>query len=760
MADYSFNTLNDEDFEILVNDLLSKVLEARVERFKKGRDGGIDGRLLTSEHNEIIIQSKHYLNSSYSSLKSDLKKEAKKVNILNPKRYILATSQGLNVNRKKEIAEIFTPYLSEIDILGCEELNDFLKDYPDVERSHYKLWLSSSNVLSHLLNSGIYTRSAHTIKSIRDKIKVYVKTGFHYKAKEALDLNNCIIISGNPGVGKSTLAQQLCNEYVCDGYHFVDITSCFKDAWNSLTEGTKQIFYFDDFLGSNFLRESMCNEYSNIVDFIEKIIGSEDKKLVITSRSLILNQAFSKSDVFTYANLESLNCILNVESHTSYDKAKIFYNHLYFNLNSSYMEAVKKNGFYKSVIDHQEYNPRLIEIITSEWRLRHVSPDNYQNFILACLADLDLLWKKPFLEELLDFDRVILNLLTVNIDPQLPSELEEQFNTYCYFHNLSNNDVQFEVSLANVCGSFVTKIIDGQSEKVGLSNPSIADFLIARIRKKPDFLTNLLLSVNSLEPLMDLNEMGFSQDTINITSHNILNILRNDYENHYDKYFHMIMFCLKNLNYSNESFRGLDLDYLLYLLIMDGIHVHPDETAEVCIEFIKNGSLQSVIGVLDLVHILMDDELDDEHQLLYCSSIINCLDVHGFSTIEQKKVFMEKAFEYWVSEHNIAFDLIPYYEYKELYNFEKIDEYIFEMLLLELSRYDFSLSFTAQEVINEINVDKVKDILIKEKDYIEEISMNQNHNHTYKSNIINFKGNIFFESDSEDYLVNDIFVSS
>lgn len=44
MTDYSFDTLNDSDFEEFVNDLLSTKLKCRIERFKKGRDRGVDGR--------------------------------------------------------------------------------------------------------------------------------------------------------------------------------------------------------------------------------------------------------------------------------------------------------------------------------------------------------------------------------------------------------------------------------------------------------------------------------------------------------------------------------------------------------------------------------------------------------------------------------------------------------------------------------------------------------------------------------------------
>jgi len=47
MNDYNFSTLNDKEFENLTIDLISRDRDKRFERFKVGRDGGIDGRYHT-----------------------------------------------------------------------------------------------------------------------------------------------------------------------------------------------------------------------------------------------------------------------------------------------------------------------------------------------------------------------------------------------------------------------------------------------------------------------------------------------------------------------------------------------------------------------------------------------------------------------------------------------------------------------------------------------------------------------------------------
>lgn len=42
--EYDFSKLNDREFEVLGASILENILTKRVEIFKSGRDGGVDGR--------------------------------------------------------------------------------------------------------------------------------------------------------------------------------------------------------------------------------------------------------------------------------------------------------------------------------------------------------------------------------------------------------------------------------------------------------------------------------------------------------------------------------------------------------------------------------------------------------------------------------------------------------------------------------------------------------------------------------------------
>ena len=275
MNDYDFSTLNDKEFENISIELISREKNQRFERFKTGRDGGVDGRFFRDDGKEEIIQCKHYLKTGYKGLISSLKKkdtnkktELDKVIKLNPKKYIFVTSLPLSRKEKIEMRNMFKPYIkNDSDIYGQEDLNDILKKNPKIEEHHYKLWISSTTVLKRIFNNAIKGRSEFLLEDIKEKIKLYVVTENHNKAIEKLNDSHTIIIAGEPGIGKTTLAEHIALTYIEKGFEFCVIENSLNEAEAIFELDKKQIFYFDNFLGSNFL--DAIPEFKSEVQFMK-----------------------------------------------------------------------------------------------------------------------------------------------------------------------------------------------------------------------------------------------------------------------------------------------------------------------------------------------------------------------------------------------------------------------------------------------------------------------------------------------------------
>jgi len=379
MPDYNFLNLSPPEFEDLTKDLLQKHLKITLESFTAGRDNGIDLRYSQEYTNQIVIQCKRY--KDFSSLISNLKKEVEKVEKLKPKRYIISTSVGLTPNQKDEILKLFNPYiLNTGDIFGRNELNSLLSIYDKIEKQHFKLWLSSTNILERILHSKIHNQSNFEEETIKETINVYVDNESYYRATEIIRDKRYVIISGIPGIGKTTLARILSYHYLANGFEeFVFLSDSINEAYEIYKEGVKQIFLFDDFLGTNFLENKLPNnEEQRIVKFIERVSKSNDKILILTTREYILAQAKQKYDAFNNPSLEFAKCIIDLSQYTKIVKAKILYNHIYFsNLPSEYINNLLSKDTYKSIIEHPNYNPRIIQTITKDEIWKHIESSKF-----------------------------------------------------------------------------------------------------------------------------------------------------------------------------------------------------------------------------------------------------------------------------------------------------------------------------------------------------------------------------------------------
>jgi Restriction endonuclease/Holliday junction DNA helicase RuvB P-loop domain len=294
---YSFQNLSPADFEDLARDLIGRELGLRFEAFGPGPDGGMDGRH-AGEPKATVLQAKHYAGSPYTMLRSVMKRERIAIDRLSASRYVLATSRGITAENKAELAEIIGPTLKEsADIFGPEDLNGLLRKFPDIEKANIKLWLSSSAVLERIVRSAVFEYTATSRSEIEDKLKVYAQNPSFADAKQRLETNHVIIISGPPGVGKTTLAEMLSYVYISDEWEFVAIRSL-DDGFAKIVDTKRQVFFFDDFLGKIALDvRSLANKDSELAKFIRRVRTSTNARFILTTRAYILEEAIRGTSV-------------------------------------------------------------------------------------------------------------------------------------------------------------------------------------------------------------------------------------------------------------------------------------------------------------------------------------------------------------------------------------------------------------------------------------------------------------------------------
>ena len=395
MPNYDFSQLSPFDFEMMVHGLLEKEWGGRLEAFKSGRDQGIDLRYSCPRlGSRTIVQCKHFGVSGFSTLLSHLKRrEAQKVAALAPDRYVLVTSVGLTPGNKDEIIEAFELHIkSADDVIGKTEINQLLEKHPVVEQNNFKLWLTSKAVLDRVLHNAELCQTEFAVEKVIKKLPLYVHNDCYPRAADILSKNNVVIISGEPGIGKTTLADMILYSYLSEGFTPVIIKSDLKEGRSLYRKNERQIFYYDDFLGQTFLRERhgflLRNEDASLVDFIEMIQASPNAKLIMTTREHILSNALLGSERLRRSPLVDHRCILQMADYGRSARAKILYNHIFFSeLPEAYRKALIGDNFYGKILNHRNFNPRLIEWLSSYRRIKTTEVGKYRGFILGILEE-------------------------------------------------------------------------------------------------------------------------------------------------------------------------------------------------------------------------------------------------------------------------------------------------------------------------------------------------------------------------------------
>lgn len=482
----NYYNLDDIEFEELCKDIMQKILNRKLRTFGKGKDGGIDLKDNIEGYN-IVVQVKHYINSSISSLMTSLNKEVKKVKKLNPNKYYVCCSKELSSAKVTEIYNLFKDYMeSENNIFTLKEIDDFLQNpiNVDIVRKHFKLWLESSNILSEVYNQNIFIDCEVLLYDIKEEYRFYVQTKLYNESLETLEKDRTLMLIGSPGVGKTTTSKMLILYYASEGYRVRYTTNgAISDIKNaiSIDKNVKEIILLDDCLGQYYFKMKDTQE-NELITLIKYIKTNPNKILVLNSRVTIFNEAKEHSlefyDFITNKKI-SIKCI-DMDKISALEKAKILYNNLYFNkIPQSYYQSIRDNKNYFKIVNHPNYNPRIIEYVTQPVRYNEITSDEYYNFILDNLNNPKDVWKNEFTKRMTSLDRIFMFVLFSLTDTNIRYEtLNECFNKRVQLNKDIDTSIDnFKITLNRLNKSMI-KIVDNSGRKeIGVLNPSINDYL-------------------------------------------------------------------------------------------------------------------------------------------------------------------------------------------------------------------------------------------------------------------------------------------
>jgi hypothetical protein len=520
MRQYNFDTLNSTDLEHLVCDLLNADEKANKKAiiyssFPEGKDRGID--LLDSDSApgkyNVIVQVKHQPNIAFPAFLAALSRSTKthkcefeKIGKLKPNRYILATSRPLTLSNREDIVEAMKPYIHSLkDVIDQEELNRLLSEYPEIEIKHQKLWFSSVPVFEKILHNDVHERSEQLAEDIRQKLRLYVPVNDLNEALSILKATQFIVIVGEPGCGKTTLAEIILHKLAGMEFtsYWIDKSVSEVDA-QLKDDDSKQVFYFDDFLGHTRYEIEMGRTHEKgLLQFLKRVTRLENKYFILTTRTSIINAAALDSERFRNSGIFKDKQEIKVQGLFISDKVRMIKNHLDVKEVPNQYTIQLTNERLETIAKHDNFSPRLIEFITHPNNYREIASDKYFEYIITQLENPHEVWLHAYEEQLEEYDRFLLTTLysfgEAVRERDLESAYEERLAYEIEFNNITRTNNSFIRSFKKLLGSFIIFKRYFEGERLEFINPSLEDFL------------SYYLKDNNAEKLRIINSFQFAE---------------------------------------------------------------------------------------------------------------------------------------------------------------------------------------------------------------------------------------------------------
>jgi hypothetical protein len=232
----------------------------------------------------------------------------------------------------------------------------------------------------------------------------------------------------------------------------------------------------------------------------------------MTTREYILQEARQHCELLSGPELDITKCIVEVESYTRAKKARILYNHLFFSdLPEEYVDSIVTQRSYRSIVDHDNYSPRVVEWMTTALGTAGVTGADYPKLFLENLDNPARVWTHAFDTQIGVAARALLLVLATMPENTDITGLEHAWRA-ASGAGISGGPgevhLRFISAIRQLEGSFLQTRRLVRDTAVSFHNASVRDFVLQRIGADASLARELLANVVYFEQIVALVQLG------------------------------------------------------------------------------------------------------------------------------------------------------------------------------------------------------------------------------------------------------------
>jgi len=483
-----------KNFQNLCLTIAREVLGQTVECFLDTNDGGRDGAFTgiwkpsgqESLEGQFVIQCKFTSNSNHVIGASDLKDEAVKAKRLVEKgycdSYILMTNAGLSGTRVEDIEGLFRRAgVKQVAIFGASWIDQQVRENKRLRMLIPRLY--GLGDLSQILDERAYAQARAILETLREDLAKVVVTEAYRRAIASLDKYGFVLLTGEPAVGKTTIASMLAMAAIDNWKASILKLNDPKEIithWNP--NETTQFFWVDDAFGVSQYEAHLVCSWNHILSQMNSMLR-KGTKIVMTSRDYIYHRARKDLKESAFPLLQESQVVIDVHDLSEDEKRQILYNHLKLGGQpKSFRSQIKPH--LEMVALHNRFIPETARRLSSPFFTKDLHPNelNLDNFV-----EKQEVLLKEILQGLDQNSKAALGLVYMRND-HLESPIVLQHSEGDAITRLGSNLGDCIVALEALNGSLVQYNSKGENPFWRFKHPTIGDAYSTILAESPELL--------------------------------------------------------------------------------------------------------------------------------------------------------------------------------------------------------------------------------------------------------------------------------